>query len=235
METMIPLFKCGSLEVTLNFYQALGFEVTYRQDEPYLYAAVSRGAMNLHFAKRATTASCLVFIADAAVYHRAFSDALRTHYGIIPTADFPRITRFRRGQTRFHLFDPSGNLLLFVNHDEPDPDYSSYDEALSPLAQTLENAFFLRDTYVDDRAAAKVLDRALARHQDADPVDRARALAARAELALALGDMVTAQALRNELSQIPLSHETRERFRHELQAADDLERWQVSQDSEKDR
>jgi catechol 2,3-dioxygenase-like lactoylglutathione lyase family enzyme len=234
MESMIPLFACKSLETTLSFYQALGFEVTFQQDEPYVYAAVSRGAINLHFAKRAAKSTCLVFIADSAAYHRVFSDALRTHYGMIPTADFPRISRFRQGQTRFHLFDPSGNLLLFVNQDEPDPDYSSYDQKLSPLAQTLENAFFLRDTYVDDRAAAKVLDRALARHHDADPVDLARALAARAELALALGDVDTAQAVRNELSQMTLSDETREHFRHELQAADDLERWRVTQDSGND-
>lgn len=53
---------------------------------------------------------------------------------------------------------------------------------------------------------------------------RARALAARTELAVALGEAERALALRAELKQIPLSDEQRERFRDELHAADDLER-----------
>jgi hypothetical protein len=55
-------------------------------------------------------------------------------------------------------------------------------------------------------------------------LDLARVRAARAELALALGETELARALRTQLQQVPLTHEERERYRDELQAADELER-----------
>jgi hypothetical protein len=38
-----PLFPCVSLDETLAFYRALGFEVTHEQSDPYVYGAVRRG------------------------------------------------------------------------------------------------------------------------------------------------------------------------------------------------
>lgn len=231
METTIPLFPCGSLDETLAFYQALSFEVTYKQDEPYPYGAVRLGEVELHFSRltmygpKTAFGSCLVFVPEVGLYHRRFAEALRLSYGKIPTAGLPRLTRLRPGQTRFKLFDPAGNLLIYINRDEPDTGYGWSEEDLSELSQALENAVFLRDTYANDKSAAKVLDVALARYEMADPVDRARALAARAELAVAMGETERAQALRLELQQLPLAEEDRERFRDELQAAEALEQW----------
>jgi hypothetical protein len=45
-ESTIPLFPCGALDETLDFYQVLGFTVTHRQEDPYLYAAVRRGGVD---------------------------------------------------------------------------------------------------------------------------------------------------------------------------------------------
>jgi hypothetical protein len=45
METTIPLFPCGSLDETLAFYHALGFEVTYKLKEPYPYRTVRLGGV----------------------------------------------------------------------------------------------------------------------------------------------------------------------------------------------
>jgi catechol 2,3-dioxygenase-like lactoylglutathione lyase family enzyme len=53
-ETMIPLLPCKALEETLDYYRALGFEVTYQQKDPYLYGAVQRGAIQLHFSTLTT-------------------------------------------------------------------------------------------------------------------------------------------------------------------------------------
>jgi len=231
-ESIIPLFPSVSLDETLDFYQTLGFEVTYQQKEPYLYGAVRRGGIELHFSRltaygaKNAFGACLVFVTEVEPYHRTFAEALREKYGKVPTAGLPRITRLRKGQTRFQVFDPSGNVLLYINRDETDVEYSwSPGEAQSGLASALENAVFLPDTYANDKAAATVLDKALARHETADLIDRALALAARAELAVAMGDAERAQAVRLELQQIPLSDEDRDRFRNELQAADDLEQW----------
>ena len=230
-ESTISLFPCVALSETLDFYQTLGFEVLYQQEEPYLYAAVRRGGVELHFAKLTTwhsrNAVCLVFVPHVADYHRRFSDALRVKYGSVPTAGLPRVTRLRKGHTRFHLFDPSGNVLLCIERDEPEKDYSWNQAERSSLAGAIDSAVFLRDTYVNDKAAAQVLDKALAQLDAGDPVERARALATRAELAVAMGDVDRAATLRGELRRIPLSKEDRARFRDELEAADALERWQT--------
>src|SRR5262245_17875745 len=234
-ESIIPLFPCVALDETLEFYEALGFEVTHKQDDPYLYAAIHRGGVELHFSKltawHTKNSVCLVFVPKVSPHHKAFADALRLKYGRVPTAGVPRITRLKQGQTRFHVFDPSGNVLLYIDRNEPEMDYSWYEAKRSPLATAIDNATFLRDTYVNDKAAAQVLDKALGGKGKVDPVDRARALAARAELAIAMGDEKLAREIRSKLRRITLSDEDRNRFRDELEAADRVERWVTRSDS----
>ncbi|GIQ63302.1 hypothetical protein PACILC2_18700 [Paenibacillus cisolokensis] len=46
--------------------------------------------------------------------------------------------------------------------------------------------WFLRDIYANDRAAAQTLDRALEEMKDESGIGRARLLAARAEIAVAM-------------------------------------------------
>jgi hypothetical protein len=131
----------------------------------------------------------------------------------------PRITRLRPGDTRFKLFDPSGNLLIYIDADEADGSYQWSDQAQSPLALALENAIFLRDTYANDQAAVKVLEKAL---------ERALALTALAELAVALGDESRALAGEDELTQILLSDAERQQYQTEFHAAAELRRWITS-------
>jgi catechol 2,3-dioxygenase-like lactoylglutathione lyase family enzyme len=225
MESVIPVFPVKALDEVLQFYQALGFEVTYRQDKPYLYGAVKRGKVDIHFIKGTESGTCLVHVMNVQDYHQAFADGLRMTYGKVLTAGVPRITRFRQGQTRFTVYDPAGNAIIFINHDEPDIDYDAYDDTLSPLMQALEKVKFLRDTYSDDKAAAQFLDKKLNQHASATHIERARALAARAELAIAMGDVERARVVRDELEQLHLTDEERTLYHVELQAADDLERW----------
>jgi catechol 2,3-dioxygenase-like lactoylglutathione lyase family enzyme len=233
-ETAIPVFPCASPEETLEFYRALGFEVTHEHTKPYVYLAVRRGGLDLHFTgggkpdPAGAAGLCLVMVADVAPHHRAFAAALRGKLGRVPTAGRPRITRLRRGQRRFTVVDPGGNSIIFIARDEPEYEYPDKETwaRLSPLERALETAANFRDLRGMDEAAAKVLDLALAKHPTAAPVERARALAARVELALALGDAARARSARAELDQVPLSDEERERCRDELQAADAIERMQ---------
>jgi hypothetical protein len=231
MATTIPLFPITSLDETLVFYQALGFEVTYRQDEPYLYASVSREDTTFHFARlsmygaKNAFGTALVLVPEVNPFHTAFANGLRARYGRVPTAGLPRLSRLFPGQTRFRLFDPSGNILTYINQDEPDADWSAYETPASPLLQALDNAVFLRDTYGNDTAAAKVLDKALDGNKKGSAIDRARVLAARVELAVALGETERAEVVRGELQQIELTEEERATFRHELEAADVLKAW----------
>jgi catechol 2,3-dioxygenase-like lactoylglutathione lyase family enzyme len=230
-ETTIPMLPCVSIDETLDFYRVLGFEVTYQQTRPNPYAVVRRGGVELHFfglkglKPEEGYSSCLVMVPEVEQLHKVFADALRKVYGKLPIAGFPRLARMKKGQSRFNVVDPAGNWLRFIKQKAPDVDHEAAeagDGTRSKLAQALDTVALLRDFKGDDAAAAQVLDAALRRSEAAPPIDRARALAARAELAVALGDEERADSLLAELRQIQLSDEDRATFEEELQAADRL-------------
>ncbi|WP_241759326.1 hypothetical protein [Pyxidicoccus parkwayensis] len=232
-ESMIPMLPCVSLTETLDFYRPLGFEVTYQQRSPNPYAVVRREDIELHFfglnglKPEAGYSACLVVVPNVEPIHAMFSEALRHTRGKLPVSGIPRITRMKPGQGRFTLVDLSGNSVIFVRRKEAgaseDDEKPRSREPKSRLAKAVDAAARLRDFKTDDKAAAKVLDVALARDEPAPPMDRARALAARTELAVAMGDKTRARALRAELQQLPLSDEECERLQEELRAADALE------------
>lgn len=86
----------------------------------------------------------------------------------------------------------------------------------------LDNARILRDSKSDDKAAERALEAGLRRHgAEAGVLDRARAFAALAELAIARGNPVKAAERRADLVALGLA----DAERAELAAADDLEEW----------
>ncbi|KYF88783.1 hypothetical protein BE20_22000 [Sorangium cellulosum] len=231
--TTIPVLPCASMPETLAFYGALGFEVTHQQTTPNVYAATRRGDVHLHFMglkrldPRESYSTCLVLVPEVERLHETFSEGLRRAYGKVPVAGFPRISRMKKGQSRFTVVDVAGNSVIFIRRDAPDDDDEGGSRSSSRLGRALRAAARLRDFKNDDAAAAKVLDVALARKEDADaPLERARALAARLELAVALGEEARARALRAELDEAPLSEEERAQIRPLLDAIDALERSQ---------
>jgi hypothetical protein len=229
----IPVLPCVSLDETLGFYRLLGFQETYRQATPNPYAVVERAGAQLHFAgvkglKPAEAyTTCLMIVPEVERLHQVFAEALRSVFGKLPVSGLPRISRMRSGQSRFTVVDPAGNSVIFIRRNAPDDyDESQKPQSSSRLGKALRAAARLRDFKGDDLAAAKVLDVALARKEPALPIERARALAARAELAIALGDETRARDAREELQRIALSDEEREQFHGELEAADALARTQ---------
>lgn len=225
-ETVTSILPARKPAESRIFYEALGFTQSYWQEEPYFYGSMSLGAMRLDFYDGKQSAMVLVHVDRIAPYYRHFADGLRRVYGTIPTSGTPRIGRLRREHTRFFLCDPSGSELLFVNRDEPEMDYSKYDQAMSPLMKALDNAVFLRDTYANDIAAAKLLDRKVG-DTTSPAIERARVVAARAELAIALDQPERAAELREVLAQIALTEEECTLYADELEAADRLERWRT--------
>ncbi len=76
-----------------------------------------------------------------------------------------------------------------------------------------------------------MLDSALAKYgADAPVADQARALAARAELAVALGEIERGRAIRDQLRTLALPPADRDGLANELRAAEDLERWLEAQE-----
>ena len=232
----IPALPCVTLEESLPFYGLLGFVVTYKQKNPNPYAVVARGDVQLHLFgiprldPSAAYSTCLIIVGEVEDLHRKFAAALSGAYGKVPIAGIPRITRMRKGQSRFTIVDPAGNSLIFIRRASSDATEGSYEDGPeatgSKMALAIKTAARLRDFKTDDAMAAKVLDAALAKYPTAAPAERARALAARAEIAVALGDIALAHGLRTELRQIQLSESERLELREELDAADRLERSQ---------
>ncbi|MGW0250614.1 glyoxalase [Nocardia goodfellowii] len=230
----VPVLWSGSTEETLDFYKVLGYTVVSAQTRPYTYLALERDGCPVHFTARPTgldaaaeSVGCLIMVDDVAARHRDFTARLRARYGKIPAQGSPRITRFRPGQSRFTLVDPSGNYLLFIQRDEPEDvvEYGGSAE-LDNLAKTLDNARILRDFKNDDKAAARVLEVGLGRFAiESTPVERGRALAMLAELAVAMADPERAAAYRAQVRELDLSPADRAIVAEELQAGTELERW----------
>lgn len=231
--TTIPLLPCADPDRTVDFYGALGFTVSRRQARPYLYLEMSRGDVEVHFKEPAPgldpsdelSGGLLVFVDDVAPLHRDFVERLRRRYGRVLATGLPRITRLRQGQSRFQLYDPTGNSVVFIERDEPDVEYGGT-RTLSGLAKALDNVRIFRDFKNDDLLAARSLDVALNRHRDtADRITLAKALVDRAELAVALGDRAHADRMRRELDALELREAERREIAVELDALDRIESW----------
>ncbi|GAA2894470.1 hypothetical protein GCM10010517_59170 [Streptosporangium fragile] len=196
-ETVVPVLPCVSARETLDFYRALGFEVTYEQTRPYLYLALRWSGFDLHFGApprgmdepREDIGGCLVMVDAVAPYHAAFTQAMRRAYGKVLSQGLPRITRYRAGASRFTLVDPSGNSIVFIRRDEPAELEYGGSKKLQGLARALDNARILSEFKNDDRAALRALKSALRRHGDrAAALDRALAYATLVELGAAPED-----------------------------------------------
>ncbi|WP_439427933.1 VOC family protein [Micromonospora sp. LA-10] len=229
-ETTIPLLPCRSLDDVAPFYQALGFEATYRQERPNPYLALRREDLNLHFFGMAefdpadSCGSCLVVVDDLAALHRAFTDGLRATYGKVLVSGVPRMTRPRPrrnqdGHSGFSIVDPGGNWIRFVARaSTPDAD-----DDRGGLARTLGNAVVQGESRGNPGQAARILDGALARPDAADdPAVLVEALVYRAELALQLGEPEAAGELVRQALSVPLDDESRARLADTLGHAEDL-------------
>jgi hypothetical protein len=231
--TTVPVLPCADPDGTVMFYEALGFTTMHRQDRPYLYLAFVLDDIEVHFKAASSgldtaeenSGGFLALVDDVAPVHAQFAETLRGRLGRVPATGLPRLTRLRPGQTRFCIYDPSGNCIIVINRDEPDVEYGGSKE-LSRLAKAHDNVRIFRDFKNDDVLAARALDAALRRHgPDAPRLDLARAHADRAELAVALGDRAQADASREELRALALTESEKRVLSAELTALEQIEDW----------
>lgn len=232
--TVIPLLPCASIDDVEAFYSALGFERTYRQTKPNPYLGMRLDQIELHFGAipgfdpADSYGSCVIQVPDTGVLHSAFAEGLRAAYGKVPVAGIPRMTRPRPrknvdGLAGFTVIDPGGNWIRIFPA-------SHTAESATPatpsgkLAKAVENAVVQSDSRGDVAQAAKILDSALAKAEDAGPVERVEALAYRAELAFILEDRTRAAEVLAELSAIPLTTEERERLADTLVTVEEMRR-----------
>ncbi|GBG09363.1 putative glyoxalase, partial [Paenibacillus agaridevorans] len=134
----------------------------------------------------------------------------------------PRISRRSRDGSQFRVFDPFGNMLVFFNKHYAPPLYL---EAQNHTEEILNQVWFLRDIYANDKAAAKKLDRALEEIKNKTGIEHARLLAARSEIAIAMGELDLSFKLEDTISQIYLPDSELRKYDEELRAPRQLRDW----------
>ena len=226
---MIPLLPCRSIDDQIAFYEALGFEVTYRQKAPNVYASVQRGAIELHFfvmkgyEPADSYSTCYVLVSDVDRLYADFRSGLKQHLGRIPTRGIPRIGALgdmSYGVRQFLLTDPGGNIIRIGQPLEAREDEVS--RPTSRLEKALPAANLLMYSKVDPQMAARVIDDALADETDASDVILVQARILRADAAHALGDDALAARLLAEVAGADLEPEERLTIADDLARADEL-------------
>jgi catechol 2,3-dioxygenase-like lactoylglutathione lyase family enzyme len=109
----IPILPSRSVAGTVEFYARLGFEGEIF-GEPYHYAILCRGSLELHFFTQAglrpdaSDAGCYLRVSDVEALHAEFSRAGLPRKGI-PRQDALEDKPW--GMREFAVVDPDGNLL----------------------------------------------------------------------------------------------------------------------------
>lgn len=230
-ERMIPLLPCRSIDDQIGFYETLGFEVTYRQKAPNVYASVQRGGIELHFFvmkgydPAGSYSTCYVMVADIDPLYADFRARLKQALGRVPTRGIPRIGALgdmSYGVRQFLMTDPGGNIIRI---GQPlAATVPQADEARPRLERALDAASLLMDSKADPETAARVLDGALAATAEASDALLVRARILRADAALALGDDALAGSLLEDVAGVSLGPDDRAALVDELARADDLRR-----------
>ncbi|WMX48991.1 VOC family protein [Streptomyces roseicoloratus] len=223
-EKTIPILPCRTLQPVLDFYTALGFEVTFRQRSPNPYAVVERGGIQLHFFgmkqydPTASYSMCYVRTGAVDELHAAFRAGLKAAYGRIPTRGLPRIGPLKDttyGVRQFLLTDPGGNCLRIGQPTNDDPHHRPAPK--ETFARALHHAALLADSKEDAAGAARILDRALGIEDESPtPVQLLRLLVLRADVAGRLADEKTTASALARATALALTEEEREVARDDL-------------------
>ncbi|MED2257755.1 MULTISPECIES: VOC family protein [Brevibacillus] len=217
----IPIFPCRSIDEQLEFYQALGFELTYRQAKPNLYACVRHRIVELHFFvwkqldPSNSYSMCYVHVRDVDAVHKEFCENLKNAYGKVPSRGFPRITKPNNlvEDRRFNLIDPAGNrLLIGQKHASAAPVQTEQTVMAQPsrFANAFETAYRLAYAKDEPAEAAKVLDLVFSKAEEASASLRYKAYVLRADIAASMDEINLARVLMQEAEQLSLSGQERE-------------------------
>lgn len=223
-----PMLPSENVDESVAFYRTLGFEIVRDETFPYRFAEVRDGDLWLmtsnyaQFGGKKAFGALIVNVTDLGRFHDRFAVNLRNSLGTVPLSGFPRLTRRSRDGSQFRVFDPFGNMLVYMDKYYAPPLYL---EAQDRTEEMLNQVWFLRDIYANDRAAAHTLDRALEEMKGESGIGHARLLAARCEIAVAMGELDLAFKLEDVVSRIHLQNSELQRFEEELRASQHLRNW----------
>lgn len=213
-ERTYPCLPCRDLDEAITFYEALGFQRTYRQLKPNPYAVVNYEEIHIHlfgmehFNPADSYGTVIIVVPDPDALYQTFAAGLRKAYQKLPAAGIPRLLRPRKrfGTVRgFSVVDVGGNWLRVSKLGDTEAEANA--EKQTGLAQVIDVAARLGDAHGDDAKALKTLETGLQRYPDAPRLEYARALLYRAELAIRLQDAALAQSSLNTVIELALSNE----------------------------
>lgn len=214
-EKTIPILPCQNLQPVLDFYTALGFEVTFQQNSPNPYAVVERGGIQLQFFgtrkydPAASFSTCYVATDDVDALYESFRGGLKAAYGKIPTRGLPRIGQLKDmsyGVRQFLMTDPGGNCVRVGRQIGEDHHHRSAPR--ETFARALHLATLFADSKDDLAGAAKILDRVLAlEDEQPSPMQRIQLLRLRADVAERLYDDETAARLRKRAAAVAIAQD----------------------------
>ncbi|ACQ79868.1 conserved hypothetical protein [Beutenbergia cavernae DSM 12333] len=229
-EKTIPLLPCQTIPPVIDFYEALGFEVTFLQTSPNPFAVVERGDIVLQFfgMKRyepsESYSTCYVVTDDVDGLYEAFRAGLKAAYGKVQSRGIPRVGPLKDmsyGVRQFLMTDPGGNCIRVGQpisedlHHRPAPQET--------FARALHHAALFADSKEDLAGAAKIIDRVLALEDERPtPVQLVRLLVVRGDVAGRLGDEETAVSALERAAAVQLTDEEREVLRDDLARLNDL-------------
>ncbi|GGQ13799.1 bleomycin resistance protein [Streptomyces roseolilacinus] len=224
-EKTIPILPCRTLQPVLDFYTALGFEVTFQQRSPNPYAVVQRGGIQLHFfgmkhyEPAESFSTCLVRTDDVDGLYETFRTRLKAAYGRVPNRGLPRIGPLKdtsHGVRQFLMTDPGGNCIRVGQQTSDDQHHRPAPE--ETFARALHHASLLADSKEDLAGAAKTIDRVLRlRDERPTPVQLLRLLVLRADVATRTGDTRTARSAIAAATAVHLTPQERESVRDDLE------------------
>lgn len=228
-ERTYPCLPCPDLDEAIAFYTALGFQRTYRQLKPNPHAVVAYEEIQIHlfgmpnFNPADSYGTVIVVVPDPDDLYQRFAAGLRAAYGKLPVAGIPRLLRPRKkfGTVRgFSVVDAGGNWLRIYKLGDTEEEAGT--EKATGLAQVLLVAARLGDARGDEAKALKTLEQGLKRYLDAPPLDLARALLYRAELAVRLNDQRLAESSLAAVRALPLTDTEQAQIAAELAQTADL-------------
>jgi catechol 2,3-dioxygenase-like lactoylglutathione lyase family enzyme len=215
-ERTYPCLPSSNLDVSLSFYQALGFTTTYRQKRPNPYAVVALEDIQIHlfgmegFNPANSYGSVIVAVPDPAGLYQDFAARLRATFGKLPTAGIPRMLRPRKKYgtvSGFSVIDPGGNWLRVYRLGDSEQEEPS--TKAEGLEQIILVASRLGDAHGEEATALKTLENGLKRYSNAPALERARAYLYQAELAVRLSNRELAQSSLAEATSQVLTEDER--------------------------
>lgn len=234
MNIITPIFPCKSLDELLVFYQTLGFTITYQQKSPNPYAIVERDWIRLdfygikHHDPTKCYHTCYILTDEAEELYEAFTSALRTKNGKLPTRGLPRISDIRdkkSGVREFMFSDVAGNCIRIGRKLDKQDEENYTPEIIAAskrLALALDFAYKKEDEEDELEIVSTLLDKAIERDQHHHCHNLYKVMILRADVAVAQENLNKANALLEQVCSSPDIVGNPEKYKAELQRVEDI-------------